>query len=91
MTVKKCSHPPYHEMIEVVGGLRVCECSAYGTLQHLKGAVEEARRLIMADGGYDAVRERIHREAKQKRDERKKQRELEQKQYMIAGKARWVE
>lgn len=48
-----------HEMIDVLPKLRVCECSAEGYLANLKGAVDEARRLIEAEGGYDVVRARL--------------------------------
>lgn len=82
----RCNGPARHEMIEVVNGLKMCECKTYGFLQHLKGAVDEARRLIAAEGGYDAVRARLKREADAKRKARAKDKAEKAEMYLSYGR-----
>jgi hypothetical protein len=51
-----------HRMIMVVDDLWMCECSVYGRLASRKGIEEEARKLVNAAGGIDALRDKILRE-----------------------------
>jgi hypothetical protein len=42
-------------MIRVAEALWMCECTETGDSKHLKGIVEEARRLVFLAGGIDAI------------------------------------
>ena len=64
--MKKVLCERQHRMIEIVLGLLLCECSSYGPLVSRKGAVEEARQLVRAQGGIAFLRDRI--EAKERAD-----------------------
>lgn len=90
MKDRLCHGSVGHVMIEVVKGLSICECTTYGTLAYLKGAAEEARRLIELEGGYDVVRARVKREAVEKLAAKKKERKELEEHWLSAGKARWV-
>lgn len=69
-----CYGTPRHEMVEVVRGLVLCECSVTGSLAHLKGIVADARALIDREGGLEAVRNRIAREHRAALKARKEER-----------------
>lgn len=45
--------------IEVTPSLFLCPHASYGSASYLKGADEEARRLLDRAGGYDVVLARI--------------------------------
>ena len=62
--MKKVLCERQHRMIEIVLGLMLCECSSYGPLTSRKGAVDEARALVRAQGGIVFMRDRI--EAKER-------------------------
>ena len=53
----KCKHGC--TFIEVTPALFLCPHADYGSATNLKGAVEEARRLLDRAGGYDVVLARI--------------------------------
>lgn len=57
-----------HEMIKVASALWLCQCSATGDSKNLKGIVDEARAMVMSNGGFDAViqREKEARKARRK-------------------------
>jgi hypothetical protein len=57
--VKKILCVRDHRMIEVVDGLWLCECASYGRLASLKGAEEEARRIVDRAGGLGKMRDAI--------------------------------
>lgn len=60
-----------HRMIEVVPGLLLCECSSYGPLSDMKGAVEEARALVARAGGIEALRDRVEGQERKRKAEAK--------------------
>jgi len=45
--------------IEVTPALFLCEHADYGAASYLKGAVEEARRLVERAGGFEKIRQRL--------------------------------
>lgn len=45
--------------IEVTPALFLCEHADYGAASYLKGAVEEARRLVEKAGGFEKIRQRL--------------------------------
>jgi hypothetical protein len=45
--------------IEVTPSLFLCEHADYGAASYLKGAVEEARRLVERAGGFEKIRQRL--------------------------------
>lgn len=45
--------------IEVTPALFLCEHADYGSASYLKGAVEEARRLVERAGGFEKIRQRL--------------------------------
>lgn len=51
-------------MIPVVPNLWLCEHAAYGSLANLKGAEDEARRLLARAGGYHRLRAELDDRAK---------------------------
>ncbi len=71
MTVR-CNHVGNHEMIEVVEGLWLCECSASGRLSTLQGAVNEAQRIIERLGGWPAYRDQLARKAQKAKEARQR-------------------
>jgi len=62
-------------MIEVVEGLFLCECASYGRLASLKGAVEEARRVVDRAGGLARLREDVERAESTAKEKRQRARE----------------
>lgn len=64
-----------HRMIQILPELFLCECSAYGALADLKGAVPEARDLVDRQGGIELLRDRIEKQEVKARDDRKLERE----------------
>jgi hypothetical protein len=47
----------------------LCPHAAFGSASYQKGAIEEARRLIERNGGYDAMMDAIEHDKAQRRDE----------------------
>lgn len=45
--------------IEVTPALFLCEHADYGPASYLKGAVEEARRLVERAGGFEKIRQQL--------------------------------
>ena len=73
MRMQRCRR--HHRMIQVVSDLWLCECSAYGRLVDMKGAVQEARGLVDAAGGIEAMRRLIEAQEDNLRKERQRDRE----------------
>jgi len=48
-----------HRMVPVVEGLYLCECSSYGRLTDLKGAVDEGRAMLERGGGLEHIRQQM--------------------------------
>lgn len=69
MRVLHCKNK--HRMILIVTDLWLCECSAYGRLADLRGAVDEARGLVKTQGGVAAMRRLVEAQEEQARKERK--------------------
>ena len=46
--------------IEVTPALFLCPHASYGEASYLRGAVEEARRLVDKAGGYEAIVARVN-------------------------------
>jgi hypothetical protein len=57
--------------LQITDKLWLCPHAAFGEASWLKGAVEEARRLLERAGGYDAVLGRIVAEEQQRKEERR--------------------
>jgi len=53
--------------IEVTPSLFLCEHADYGAASYLKGAVEEARRLVEKAGGFEKIRQRLDAAAEEQR------------------------
>jgi hypothetical protein len=53
--------------IEVTPSLFLCEHADYGAASYLKGAVEEARRLVERAGGFEKIRQRLDAAAEEQR------------------------
>ncbi len=58
-------------MVEIVDDLWLCEDASYGFKSHLKGAVEEARRIAEREGGIAAIRDRLEQAETKQRQEAK--------------------
>ena len=68
-------------MLRVSDTLWVCECDATGWAANLKGAVEEARRLIWQAGGADKIIEQRRERNKAKREQRLKLKAVTKEMY----------
>ena len=67
----KC--PQHHIMLKCARDLWYCDKCDYftGGMQHLKGACDEARAMVLKGGGIDAIRARAKVIAKRVRDNAK--------------------
>lgn len=61
-----------HRMVEIVPGLALCQCSSYGRLSNLKGAVAEARDVVARAGGIEALLRKVEIEEAMRKDLRAK-------------------
>jgi hypothetical protein len=70
-----------HRMVPILGpDLLLCECSSYGRLSHMKGAVADARALIEKQGGIEQLRHALEvKEQRAKRTREKDRREEEER------------
>ncbi len=74
--MKKILCAQHHRIVPVVDELWICECASYGRKAYLKGAVEEARRMVDAVGGIARLRDQLEKtetEQRQASKERKSQ------------------
>ena len=60
--MKKVTCVNNHRMVQIVPDLLLCECASYGRLTDMKGAVEDARKLVEASGGLSYLRDRMEAE-----------------------------
>jgi hypothetical protein len=51
-------------MVPVVPNLWLCDHASYGSLSNLKGAEDEARRILGRWGGYRKLRDELDEKAK---------------------------
>lgn len=69
----KCKHGC--TFIEVTPNLYLCEHADYGSATNLKGAVEEARRLVAKAGGFEKIKQRIDNAKEEQRQAAQEARE----------------
>jgi hypothetical protein len=55
-------------MVPIVDGLLLSECCSYGWKANLRGAVEDARKIVAAAGGIEAIRERVEEQERQRKE-----------------------
>src|SRR5262245_1620036 len=53
--------------LRITDNMYLCPHTAFGQATYLRGAVEEARRLLERAGGYEAELARINKEKEQKK------------------------
>lgn len=62
-------------MVPILPDLWLCDHASYGRMSHLKGCVDEARRLMARWGGYAMMRAEQDRVDEEAKAERKAKRE----------------
>lgn len=65
--------------LQITDGLWLCPHAAYGEATDRLGAVDEARRLLERQGGYDAVLARVYQSEEAKRAEAREKRQGKQR------------
>lgn len=58
--------------LDITPGLSLCPHTAVGWASNLKGAVEEARRMLEREGGYDVVLARVVAQGEEKKASRRR-------------------
>jgi len=73
-------------MLEIVPRkLWICECRESGSMTNLRGAVEEARRLIALSGGFAVMREKLRREKTERVSAKRREKQRRRHGFDSAG------
>ena len=88
-TTPRCKHGC--RFLEITPGLFLCPHASWGFTSNLRGAEEEARRLLERAGGYETLLAKIVEQEDKRKEEKREEREEKRERLQASVKYRQVE